>query len=265
MVTKDNYEEYMMLDADGELNSADRQALQVFIAANPALQDEYASWQALKLQPDVTLTYPDKNELVKREAEGRVIGFRSIAVAAAAAVLALLFLLPAFFKQDVKHPLTAHHFQLPEPAVPVRDQYADSLLQKSAAAERRQSERGTKPGSTNRKQQGPTHRLAVSIPQADSMAVLDGAIAGGLSEKVSEAPLLQNNYSEALATENHEAPLVQSSRQALITWAPENRKAIELLKQAIESRVAQASAAAKAVRETALEIRVGHGSINLNF
>ena len=269
MVTTENYEEYMMLDADGELDSTGKAALQAFIAANPALQEEYAAWQTLKLRPEATLTYPDKEALRKMEPKGRIIGFRPFALAAAAAVLAALFLVPALWKQAQEQPVIAHAFSEPEPAVPVRDYYADSVSQNSLSAERKKPGRPAKPGSATGRnrlaKQIPAQRLAIQTLQQDSMISLNGAIAGQLSEKGLAAPLLETSARESLVAVRPELPVAESQRQPLITLAPENRQAFQLLKDAFEARLAQASSAARAVKETALEIRLGHGAINLSF
>jgi len=89
MVNLENYEEYMMMYADGELNEAETKALMDFVAANPELAKELEAYTATKLVPDTTMVYANKDQLMKAPpAGGRTIGMRTWwAYAAAAAVL----------------------------------------------------------------------------------------------------------------------------------------------------------------------------------
>jgi len=56
MVNLENYEEYMMMYADGELNEAETKALMDFVDANPELAKELEAYSATKLVPDTELT-----------------------------------------------------------------------------------------------------------------------------------------------------------------------------------------------------------------
>lgn len=89
MVNLENYEEYMMMYADGELDEAETKALMDFVAANPELAKELEAYSATKLVPDTTMVYANKDQLMKTPpAGGRTIGMRTWwAYAAAAAVL----------------------------------------------------------------------------------------------------------------------------------------------------------------------------------
>ncbi|OSZ82326.1 hypothetical protein CAP35_03400 [Chitinophagaceae bacterium IBVUCB1] len=89
MVNKDNYEEYMMMYADGELNEAETTALLQYVDAHPALRKELEAYAAAKLVPDTTIVYADKEQLLKTApAKGRTVGMqRWWMYAAAAAVL----------------------------------------------------------------------------------------------------------------------------------------------------------------------------------
>ncbi len=95
MISWENYEEYMMMHADGELKPAEAQELMAFLDANPTLKSEMALYDLTRLTPDESLTYHDKNSLLKPEPVKRVISFpkwRKYAIAAGIALLVFVSL-----------------------------------------------------------------------------------------------------------------------------------------------------------------------------
>lgn len=86
-VNMENYEEYMMLEADGELNETERKALYDFVAKHPELQKELDAYLSVRLTPDTNLVYENKEQLMKKGG-GTTISLRSWGVYAAAACLA---------------------------------------------------------------------------------------------------------------------------------------------------------------------------------
>lgn len=90
MVNLENYEEYMMMYADGELNEVATKALMDFVAANPELAKELEAYSATKLVPDTTMVYANKDQLMKAPPTGgRTIGMRTWWMYAAAAAVLL--------------------------------------------------------------------------------------------------------------------------------------------------------------------------------
>ena len=66
-IHRNQYEEYFLLYADGELDAAAMQAVEAFIAANPDLAPELQACLDARLA-DIPLTMPGKEELLKLEA-----------------------------------------------------------------------------------------------------------------------------------------------------------------------------------------------------
>jgi hypothetical protein len=97
MVTWENYEEYMMMSADGELNPAEAQALSAFLEANPELKSELSAYETARLTPDTSLVFSDKRSLLKEEPARRIIAFPQWQRYSAAAGIALIICL-SFFK-----------------------------------------------------------------------------------------------------------------------------------------------------------------------
>lgn len=83
MITMENYEGWLMRYADGELNAAERQEVERFLAAHPDLREELDEVSSVRVTPLVA-TMPGKERLLRREPAG--VWRR---VAAAAALLAV--------------------------------------------------------------------------------------------------------------------------------------------------------------------------------
>lgn len=96
MITLDNYEEYIMMQADGELQPHEEQALQVFLNDHPKLKAEMALYETVRLTPDHSLVYGQKESLMKPLPEKKVIAmprFRTYAIAAGVAAIVVITLL----------------------------------------------------------------------------------------------------------------------------------------------------------------------------
>jgi hypothetical protein len=89
MVNKENYEEYMLLYADGELSEAEVKALHAFVDANPELRSELEAYKATHLVPDTTMVYEHKEKLMKSSGGGKTIALGKWWMYAAAACVIL--------------------------------------------------------------------------------------------------------------------------------------------------------------------------------
>ena len=74
MINQNNYEEYMMLLADGELNAADTKELYAFVKANPALEAELKAYMGTRISTNTQIEMPNKAALLKKVPTTR-IGF----------------------------------------------------------------------------------------------------------------------------------------------------------------------------------------------
>ena len=90
MITWDNYEEYMIMHADGELQPHEEKALEDFLNDHPLLKNELANYERTRLTPDTTIVYNQKNSLLKTGSNRRTISlsnWRTYAIAAGIAAL----------------------------------------------------------------------------------------------------------------------------------------------------------------------------------
>lgn len=93
MVTMDNYEEYMLLYADGELDEAAEKELLAFVALHPQLHSELAIYEACKLQPDTAIVFENKKALMQPVHKGGIIMLTGwIRYGAAAGILLIVLL-----------------------------------------------------------------------------------------------------------------------------------------------------------------------------
>lgn len=95
-----NYEEWFVLYTDNELTAAQKNEVEVFVAAHPSLQKELQLLQQTKLQPE-SVIFPYKESLYRTEEKVRVIGIRWQRIAVAAALL-LAISTAAFFALNKK-------------------------------------------------------------------------------------------------------------------------------------------------------------------
>lgn len=65
MITWENYEEYIMMYADGELNPAAVDALMAFVNEHPELKKELAAYERTRMTPDTSMVFADKDVLLK--------------------------------------------------------------------------------------------------------------------------------------------------------------------------------------------------------
>lgn len=75
MVNLENYEEYMMLYADGELTQEQEQALLAFVAGHPGLEKELDAYMSTVLQPDTAMIFEGKEALLKQPGGSKTVWF----------------------------------------------------------------------------------------------------------------------------------------------------------------------------------------------
>lgn len=83
-----NYEELLLLYIDGELDEAEAEELLAFIAQHPALAKELKEYEQLRLMPDMSMGFDDKDKLLKKEPSKLLLtGWLKYGIAAALVLL----------------------------------------------------------------------------------------------------------------------------------------------------------------------------------
>jgi hypothetical protein len=80
-INENNYEEWLVLYTDNELDEEQRRVVEAYAGHHPAVQHELALLLQTRLEPDA-IVFPDKNSLYRREEKTRRIGWWKIAAAA---------------------------------------------------------------------------------------------------------------------------------------------------------------------------------------
>jgi len=88
-ISIENYEEYFLLDIDGELDAKAKNEVEKFVLQHPQLQSEFTLLLQTVLEPEQVI-FADKQSLYRKEK--RVIPFAWMRVAAAAAVIGFAIL-----------------------------------------------------------------------------------------------------------------------------------------------------------------------------
>ncbi len=85
-ITLSNYEEWLVLYLDNELTSGQKAIVDKFLAANPAIQQEFILLRRTQLQPE-TIIFADKASLYRKEEKVKPMAVRWWRLAAAAVLL----------------------------------------------------------------------------------------------------------------------------------------------------------------------------------
>lgn len=68
MITKDNYQAYLLDFLEGNLSSENKRELERFLEKNPHFADELKSYdESIFLSPDLTIKFEDKESLMHKK------------------------------------------------------------------------------------------------------------------------------------------------------------------------------------------------------
>ena len=71
-ITRHNYEEYFVLYMDNELDSEQRREVESFVGKNPDLKEELDLIQQFRMEPDTSVVFRDKEELMSGAINGTI-------------------------------------------------------------------------------------------------------------------------------------------------------------------------------------------------
>lgn len=269
-----------MLQADGELDEAGCEALQAFLEEHPELAEEMTLFASLKLEPDTTMVFADKESLKKAEPASRKIplsGWRTLA--AAASVAAVIGIAAALYHAQEPHntafPVADNHPVTPATrsqapmedtapaAVPVATQPQATPAHNNHIAAVQHS-----PG----KPLQPENKTTVPHTPVQDLAALQPLPATSLSTAPVQPQLtaaaLPEHTGSSLATANNETGNNDKNNKRFLAWLPlpeEKKQGLELVKNAIDHRIEQVRELNQNIKETTLVLNIGSKDITVNF
>lgn len=269
MVTLENYEEYMLLDADGELDAGGQQALGKFLKMHPALKQEHELYMATRLVPDAAIVYADKPTLMKPEQEKRVIPMRAWwAVSAAACIAVLVYLSVANSDEPVPH-LVANNTPRPTPPVVQQQQIP---AQPSVDNSFHSSPVGPITGVEQDAAKPLPSKKAMAISRNEEIAKTDNGNENNIEEVIEDKPLkIAVITSKPFAMLEYELPQPAIAATVVVPEPPVDKQAkrgkmidddmpngIKELEYALAEKVKDVKSIRNRVKDTDVSIRLGN-------
>ncbi len=149
MVNMENYEEYMLLYADRELNPEQEQALLAFVQQHPELKAELAAYAATRLQPDEELVFTGKDALIKTEPGGRTMwlgGWKAYAAAASVILFIVLFSINRHSMEELQ-PVVVKNETITPPVTTAQSENTSFVDKPQSQAGNNADEKAAKPAS----------------------------------------------------------------------------------------------------------------------
>ncbi|MER3498779.1 MAG: hypothetical protein C4308_09185 [Chitinophagaceae bacterium] len=199
-INQTNYQEYLLLNIDGELNEADHTELEKYLDLHPQAKQEMALLQKAKLQSEA-IVYPYKDELYRYENRKPVVAMRWWRLAAAAVLLIAAG--TTVYKltntnQPVAEPVVAK--TNPAPAKTVTTNVTDK---QSTPVENNNSKNQITKAVTEQKQQATAYSIAKNNSEKSSKEKQDNNLATPSQERILAINQLNENIS------NNQKPAVE--------------------------------------------------------
>ncbi len=263
MVNWDNYEEYLILQADGELTEVEERHLLEFIDKHPELRGELLAFESLKLVPDENVRFPDKASLLKPVAAPRTITFGWRWMLAAAAVLALfsttVFSLLQENTPDSITVLTGTESVPPQSVEEGQPAQQGAIIAALPVAGTRQEASLAAPSSAKQNIR--------AVPERDRLKALPAPEPFPLEEQV-PGPVL---VAEAIAYDpvpDFENETLQEEQKVFLSWLPvkeEKRAGLQRMAEGLGEQLTRAKGLGSRLGESQLDVRLGNKEMTLNF
>jgi len=271
MVTWENYEEYMILQIDGELSEEAQKALLEFMQLHPELQDEFKKFQAITLVPDTTLVYEGKAALLKPEPAGKIISLGQWRMygAAAGVILIVLLFSSRWIRSGNKQSVNNTEIAGRQPVQPEKPATAQQPLkqqpiketpvtrpEESTSIARRGVHSNTK-GLVKESASSLRTELEAIHPVRHELEV---ARREHLSVRLISPEVVQEAQPEVISTERKDSDF--------LAWLPvdsEKKEGLRGLKENISEKLEHAKKLPETIKETALALKIGNKEITINF
>lgn len=266
MVNWKNYEEYMLMHVDGELNEEEQQHLLAFIAEHPGLQEELAAYEATRMLPDMAQTFAGKESLLKPVQPSRVISLSAIIRygAAAAVIFLALFAASRFINRGSQDEVRFPEVSAAKPVAPS----VPAPLEEATAPE--SAPIAAAPVVVPAK---PMQSTSITKAERPTMQKEELSEIPALTASLIPADVERESLRETVAIADvslpaiDPQPVVQQDRQFL-AWLPlneEKKAGLRSLKDNMDSRIAEVKTIKSNFTESALALRLGDKELVINF
>ncbi len=284
MVNRNNYEEYMMMQADGELTAAEEQALMKFLYDNPELHSEFTAYSMTRLTPDENINYANKKALLKPEPKTAIIVLSSFKRYGIAAGVAAILFLSIYGLMNSNTPVTQNitiannvnvilDKQETPTAVTVDTQKAFEESQLPVASSKPMEIAATTPKQTTKRKIAGTvkqNRKAVVAVTPRHVAIEKtpiGAIPTNELVAINDRPLatsIEPTNVPQMATAN----LTEDTRKSFIDRLPINEQkkgGLSLVASAINERIEKANDIKQEITASSISFRIEKRKLLISF
>ena len=105
-ISKTNYEGYFVRKIEGDLSSKEAAELEFFISQHPELQREIRAFESTRLVQDLSVVFPDKRSLKRRDGKVVAMYLRYTVITALAACLMLIVMMKGINRNPAPSALT---------------------------------------------------------------------------------------------------------------------------------------------------------------
>lgn len=280
MVTWENYEEYMLLYADNELNEAEVKTLMAFVEEHPELKKELNAYAATKLVPDKELVFENKDILLKKGGSDTIALNRWYYYAAAAAVL--FFAVFIVNREQVKNENTAPIAKTESKAAhPITGDTAGkdlhSLPVNPVATETTVAD--NKPATTTIKKHTAPVKKAIKTYTPQTQKTQDIYVAQDEPKKTERPTVVSTENKPALAVntqadKKQEVPAVtkstpeepnaapeEESKKGLLAWLPirkEKKEGVTALADAVNDKLEKVKKLKNNLKDADVTVKIGN-------
>lgn len=270
MVNMENYEEYMLLEADGELGDAERKALYAFLEQHPELGKEMEMYLSTKLVPDTKMVFAHKEQLLKKQG-GSTIAFGGRWMYAAAACVAALIAV-MIWKREPSATETNTIVKTEEPVknvtpAPIVDDTAKEFHSKTVNAIAIENKTPVKP-NTIKKPKAPV------TPVEPEEKIAQQPVERILPDVKQEIPQpkqntveqkVQANEKPVAFTEEVKIPVIteepETQQKPLLAWLPvneEKKEGLNVIAEVLNQKIDKIKEVRNSLKDTDVTFRIGN-------
>lgn len=260
MVNMENYEEYLLLHADGELSEADEKALDAFLDEHPELRHEQELYMTTKLPADTNMVYEGKEQLLKKP--GRVMVLKQWRSYAAAAGIVLAMVL--VWKWQRPGQTTINIVQVNNSKTIITAP-TDTVTRKQKTEEDHIASTGTRehikephpPLQTNPKTHHYVNLKQENLPETEALATLDVLPVKAMPE--APVPVAPKAISVEVPRVQLPAPEAKENVSgALLARLPVKEESIGTLASAVNDKLEKVRNIKDNIKNTDLSVRLGN-------